>query len=251
MILALKKILVFFRMTSKQIIFILLAIALAAALYFTPTQSPLKNASAEEKDYSVLLNEADEKIPDEEKNIFQTLKKKYNDAVLQNTEAIWLTAASDFLKQARSPESENKALYYRGAVVCFENVLQLNPENVSAKTNLGTCMVEGSFLLGIQPMEGIRLLREAVQQDSANIEAHLQLGIFSVTSRQFEKAIERFEKVLKIDSSRRDVYVYLGDTYLAMGNKSKAIEYYERYKSHLTDTLIQNDIEKYIKKLKH
>jgi lipopolysaccharide biosynthesis regulator YciM len=105
-------------------------------------------------------------------------------------------------------------------------------------------------MLGTQPMTGITLIREVVASDSANIEANLQLGLFSVTSRQFDKAIERFQKILRIDSTHIDMYVYLGDTYLTMGEKQKAIESYENYKIRVKDPLIVKDIDEYIKKLK-
>ena len=229
---------------------VLLAVVLGMALYFVPTKPPAQTLSDEEKDFSSSLENEGKKISGEQKIFFQSLEKKYADAVSLNTETAWLDAASGFLKGARFSQNDSKALYYKGAIVCFEKALEINPGNISAKTNLGTCIVESSALLGIQPMKGINLLREAVQQDSANIDAHLQLGIFSVTSRQFDKAIERFEKILTIDSSRIDMYVYLGDTHRAMGDKPKAIESYERYKSQVADTLIQNDIEEYIKKLK-
>jgi hypothetical protein len=47
------------------------------------------------------------------------------------------------------------------------------------------------------------------------------------------------------------MYVYLGDTYMTMGQKKKAIESYENYKERVKDTLIIRNIDEYIKKLKN
>ena len=140
---------------------------------------------------------------------------------------------------------------YKGAINGFEKALGFNPDNLLAKINLGTSIVKSSALLGNQPMKGITLLREVIQKDSNNIEANLQLGLFSVSSQQFDKAIERFQRILRIDSTHIDMYVYLGDTYLTMGEKQKAIESYENYKIRVKDTLIIKDIDEYIKKLKN
>ena len=59
-----------------------------------------------------------------------------------------------------------KAVLYKGAINGFEKELKFHPDDLSAKTKLGTCYVESSSLLGNQPMKGISLLREVVQKDS-------------------------------------------------------------------------------------
>lgn len=179
-------------------------------------------------------------------------------AELKNIESEWFSSGEDFYRSAKFvPDNPDKNIgtgqkteMYRSAISSYEKALALNPNNLSAKTKLGVCYVESASALGNQPMKGISLLREVVQADSNNIEANLQLGFFSVTSRQFDKAIERFKKILKIDTTRIEMYVYLGDTYISMGEKQKAITSYEKYKTLVNDTLIKKDIEQYIKKLK-
>ena len=74
--------------------------------------------------------------------------------------------------------------------------------------------------------------------------------LFSVTSQQFNKAIDRFSRILKIDSTNIDMYIYLGNTYQAMGDIQKAIEHYEIYKEMAKDTFLIKEIDEQIKKLK-
>lgn len=270
-------------MLPKQKLVILLSVVLAILLYLAPKQLQ-EEQTIITADYSSLIEEAKNALVPAQKTAIEKLEKEaaeekevktrivlldslrklwlhnknptiyaaYGKSVAEiaNTEQGWMAAAEDFMKAGRFSKDANKAIMYKGAVECYEKALAMNPASLSAKTKLGTCYVESSSLLGNQPMKGISLLREVIRQDSNNIEANLQLGLFSVTSQQFDKAIDRFNRILKIDSTHIDIYVYLGDTYLQMGDKVKAIESYENYKTKVKDSLIVKDIEEYIKKLK-
>jgi len=268
----------------KQKLVIFLALALAVLLYLAPKQLPEKEPEVISADYTSLIETAKQQISPEQKSVVETLEKQVNDekdvkrktvlldslrktwltfknqelyaiygqsiAALENTEQGWMMAGEDFMKAGGQSQNANKANLYKSAIDCFTKVMKMNPSNLAAKTKLGTCYVESASLLGNPPMKGITLLHEVIQQDSANIDANLQLGLFSVTSQQFEKAIDRFRKILRLDSTRIEMYAYLGDTYLSMGNKPKAIESFENYKTRVKDTLIAKNINDYIKKLK-
>ena len=237
-------------MNSRQKLVILLAVVLAVSLYFAPKIGPDKKAEQADADFVSQFAEAQRDLSAEQKATYNRLEEGLKKAQTDNREESWMASGTDFLKGARMAQNDRKAVLYKGAISGFEKVLALEPNNLSAKTNLGTCIVESSSLLGNQPMKGITLLREVIQKDSNNIEANLQLGLFSVTSQQFSKAIERFQRILRIDSTHIDMYVYLGDTYMTMGEKQKAIESYENYKTRVKDTLIERNIDEYIKKLK-
>lgn len=239
-------------MTFRQILIIILAVVLGVLLYFAPKMAAEKVQKPEElqPDFTVQFEEAKKSLASEQKYIFDRLEEGLKKTQTENNEQTWFILANDFLKAARFFQDDKKSVLYQGAINGFEKVLSFNPNNLSAKTNLGTSIVESSSLLGNQPMKGISILREVLQQDSVNIEANLQLGLFSLTSQQFDKAIERFKRILRIDSTRIDMYVYMGDTYMTMGEKEQAIESYEKYKIRVKDTLIIKDINEYIKKLK-
>lgn len=242
-------------MTIRQKLIILCGLVLAVLLYFAPKQpssekTPEEVSANTNADFISSFAEAKKNLAPNEQEVFSRLEADLKKAQTDNNEQSWLASADDFLKGARYLQSDKKALLYKGAMECYEKVLSFNPNNLAAKTNLGTAIVESSPMLGTQPMKGITLLREVVQADSNNIEANLQLGLFSVTSQQFDKAIERFKRILKIDSAHIDMYVYLGDTYAQMGEKSKAIENFEKYKALVNDTLIVKSIDEHIKELK-
>ena len=242
-------------MTVRQKFIILLAVALAVLLYFAPKLPSEKKtedvSGSENADFISSFEAAKKNLASNEKEVFARLETDLKKAQTDNNERSWLADADDFLKGARYIQSDKKVVLYKGAMEGYEKALSFNPNNLSAKTNLGTAIVESSSMTGTQPMKGISLLREVVQADSNNIEANLQLGLFSVTSQQFDKAIERFNRILRIDSTRIEMYVYLGDTYMQRGDKQKAINSYENYKAKVKDTLIIKDIDEYIKKLKN
>ncbi len=229
----------------------MIAAGLAVLLYFAPkTQSAEKDEAKKDTEFNSSFEEAIKKIPADQKDIFVRLKQELIKAQAENNAPSWITAAKDFLNEARRVQDDQKAILYTGTIIGFEKALRFNPENLSAKTDLGAAIVESSAILGNPPMRGITLLREVIMKDSNNIEANLQLGLFSVNSRQFEKAIERFKRILRIDSTHIDVFVYLGNTYLSVGDTPKAIECFENYKTRIKDTLEIKEIDTYIKKLK-
>jgi tetratricopeptide (TPR) repeat protein len=164
-----------------------------------------------------------------------------------NNEESWMRAgernfyAVPFVKT----ESVTTALYSQ-AMMCFQKVLEIAPNNTLAKIKLATCIVEGTS----DPMKGIALLRELEKTDSNNVELQLNFAFFSIKSRQFEKAITRFEKVLKINPNYVQAYLHLADVYEQMGNKTKTIESLEKYAGMISDPVAKEEINKYINQLK-
>ena len=81
----------------------------------------------------------------------------------------------------------------------FEKAIQLNPDNDSLKVGLGSCLCfwqRNDRRCGGNH-ERIQTLLTVVRKDSNNMQAQMVLGIGGVISRQYDKAIERLEKVVK------------------------------------------------------
>ena len=142
--------------------------------------------------------------------------------------------------------SLEQSYFVNKAIECYTEVLKINPENLNAKTDLGICYAESA----INPMQGIALLQEVVKKDPNHENAQLNLGFLSVKSGQYDKALARFNTVLKINPSRVDVYVFIGQTYLQMGNKAEAIRNFETFKSLSNNTQALAQIDAYLKELK-
>ncbi len=135
---------------------------------------------------------------------------------------------------------------YESAVRCYQKALDKEPTNTEAKIQIGACMVEE----GKDPMKGIALLREVEKTDSNNVKLQLTFAFFSVKSQQWDKAIKRFNNVLRIDPLYIEAYLHLADAYEQQGQKEKTIEMLEKYASLTDDAMAKNEVLKYIEQLK-
>ena len=130
------------------------------------------------------------------------------------------------------------------SIASYQKVLEINPKNLNAKTDLGACYADGTN----EPMKGIMLLREVVAEDPKHEMAQYNLGMLSVKSGQLDKAIERFNTVLEINPKRVEVNFYLGQVYLQKGDTAKAIQSYEQFIK--TAPYEVSDVIKMVEKLK-
>ncbi len=148
-------------------------------------------------------------------------------AVQQPGEKSWLNAAYRFFDAANmAADSGFRSMLMNKAITSYNNVLKYNSDNLDAKTDLGLCYAEGSR----EPMKGIMLLREVVSKNPNHENAQFNLGVLSVKSAQYDKAIERFQKVLEINPARKEMYYMIGKAYMMSGNKEKALVALEKLK---------------------
>ena len=131
------------------------------------------------------------------------------------------------------------------AIAAYEKVVQMNPKNLDAKTDLGVCYVEGTG----EPMKGIGMLREVVAENPEHENAQFNLGALSMKSGQYAKAAERFEKVHAINPSRKEIYLAIGRAYMMAGNKEKALENFERLKKETTNPELTGQANNYINQI--
>ncbi|HLT86163.1 MAG TPA: tetratricopeptide repeat protein [Sphingobacterium sp.] len=132
----------------------------------------------------------------------------------------------------------------RLAIRSYEKATELDENNLDAKTGLGAAMVTG----GGNPMAGIALLQEVVAKDPKNIHANKTLGLFSLQSRQFDKAIERFNTVVEI-SPDAESYFYLATGYENIGLKNEAIAAFQKSKELAADPTLSQFIDRRVEEL--
>lgn len=164
-----------------------------------------------------------------------------------NKVANWLKAGNRYYYAIQFIQDKTAIpVLYQSASRCFAKGLELEPNNVDAKIMLASCYVEGSE----DPMEGIKRLKEIEKTDSNNVKLQLTFAFFSVKSGQLDKAISRFNNVIKIDSNYIEAYLHLADAYEQKNNTEKTIEMLEKYSAKTTDVTARIEIEKYIQQLK-
>ena len=71
-------------------------------------------------------------------------------------------------------------------------------------------------------MKGILQMRSLSEKYPENADLQWNMGLFSIQSGQYEKAVARFEKVINIDAQRLDAYMQLAMSYLALQDTSAA-----------------------------
>jgi outer membrane protein len=168
-------------------------------------------------------------------------------AEARSTEKTWLNAAFRYFDGFRTAhDSAQRSILVGKAIAAYGKVLELNPKNLNAKTDLGVCYTETS-----QPMKGIALLREVIQENPEHENAQMNLGLLSMKSGQYDKAVERFEKVMQINPERAEAYLYLGESYLRTERREQGISMLERYKSVAKDKGAIEQVDRYIEQIKN
>ncbi len=201
-----------------------------------------------------------EKADGQEKvDFYQQLANKWNDVEKFAPQALlyeemakispkfdyWLKAGNAYRKAYTNLQDSTmaKALNQQ-AIVAYEKAVELDGANLDAKTGLGAAMVTGTN----NPMAGIAILREVVQAEPKNLEANKTLGLFSLQSRQFDKAIERFKTVVE-QKPDAESYFYLATGYENIGMKNEAIAAFQKSKEMAADPSLSQFIDRRIEEL--
>ncbi|MEM8566688.1 MAG: peptidase, partial [Bacteroidota bacterium] len=99
----------------------------------------------------------------------------------RNTGDAYYEAFGFAMDAAKRADMAEKARFY------FNMVLEKQPDNLGVKNKIAMTLVSSS-----NPMQGILMLREILQEDPDNEQATFNLGVLSMQSGQYEKAVERF-----------------------------------------------------------
>ena len=142
-----------------------------------------------------------------------------------------LTFAGQLILDNLRGESDEARLNWKTdlAISLFEKAIELNPGNDELKIGLGSCYVFGKGRTGgpQETMKGIQQLLAVVRRDSNNMKAQLVLGVGGFVSGQYDKAIERLLKVVKVQPGNLEAIAFLADSYAAKGDKPEAVKWYQ------------------------
>lgn len=106
----------------------------------------------------------------------------------------------------------------------------LEPKNENVLLELGLAMVESRR--GEMSMEGILKIRTVTELNPQNVEALYRLGIFSMDTKQYDKAEQRFRQVLELEPGNVNAKFLLA---LACKELGKVAE----FKSYMTAVATQ------------
>lgn len=175
-------------------------------------------------------------------------------AKLDNSEKKLTFAARFLLENMRRESNPGKKVWEaQTATALFERALKLDPDNDDLKVGLGSCYVYGEGMIGNpgQTMKGIQELLEVAKKDSNNMQAQLVLGVGGVISNQYDKAIERLNKVVNFDPHNLEAVSWLADAYAAKGDKKNAIKWYEESKHLVNNPEFSKEIDERITEIQN
>ncbi len=160
--------------------------------------------------------------------------------------ANWLKTGDRFTAAYQSiQDTIMQAGLVQKAISAYQEANKLNPEGLDAKTGLGIAYVSGTP----NPMQGIQLLLEVVKVDPKNIKANTNLGLFSMRSGQFDKAVERFKTVIE-QQPDPEAWFYLASSYENLGQNEEAILAYQKAKELAADPGLTKFVDQKIQALK-
>ena len=174
----------------------------------------------------------------------------YSAALLENTEKSLTFAAQLLVDNLLTPDAPPAIQPWiaGNAKVLLEKALVINPKNDSAKINLGACYLFGN--LSDNPMQGITKIKEVVDKDSTNAYGQLILALGGKKSGQYDKAIERFLTVIKIQPNHIEAMIHLAECYELTDQKALAIEWYTKVSNSVNIPEAKEAISKRIQELK-
>jgi len=103
-----------------------------------------------------------------------------------------------------------------------------------------------TYTITATPMQGIKMIREVLEKEPENQLAIFNLGLLSMQSGQYEKAVERFEKLLKINPKDINSCLLLAQSLVNLGKTEEAVVSLEKFKKTLTNSPLDAEMKQRI-----
>lgn len=142
---------------------------------------------------------------------------------------------------ARSSEVKKTNVYAEKARSLLSSYAEKGDLDAKAKVAM-------TYVSTPNPMQGIMMLREVIAEDSNHVDAIYNLGILSVQSGQYDKAIARFEKLINIAPDHIMASVHLGISYFEKGRFEEAKRVFTKLSTAEDENILQI-VDEYLQKL--
>ena len=142
-------------------------------------------------------------------------------------------------------DDEKAIAYGEKAREYLGKVFEKYSDRLDLKTKIAMTYVSSK-----NPMQGIVMLREVIASDPEHQEALFNLGLLARQSGQLEKAVERFENIVKLNPNHVQARFLLAVTYKDMGNITMAKEHFEIVKRTDNDPAVLATVDAYLEEIK-
>lgn len=131
------------------------------------------------------------------------------------------------------------------ARTCYQKALTIAPTDLDSKAKMAM-----TYTVTDTPMTGIGILKEILVENPKHELTLFNLGLLSMQSNQYEKAIEKFEQLKKVNPNHIEGLFYLANSYLTLNNEDKALENFQKLETMPLDSTMKVSVEENIQKIK-
>ena len=170
-----------------------------------------------------------------------------NSASFLKTTDSYLRAGNSYYEAfSYALEQEKQAQLGAKAREFLGKALEADPKLYDAKAKMAMTYI-GS---GGPPMQGILMLREVATDDPRNEFALFSLGMLSIQSGQYDRAVDWLTKLVEVNPEHLQGQVFLGVALANASQKDKARQQFEKARKMTADPSVHATIDSYLKDLK-
>jgi tetratricopeptide (TPR) repeat protein len=141
--------------------------------------------------------------------------------------------------------SREMASYLGGkARLYYSMILEDDSTRLDLKNKIAMTFVSSS-----NPMRGITMLREILQADPENENAIFNMGLLSLQSGQYSRAVEYFKSLVELSPDNMQGQFYLGLCFYELGDEVSAKIQFELVKSMANDPTILATVQDYLNEI--
>lgn len=138
-----------------------------------------------------------------------------------NDEEAWSKAGTTFIICVQRSEEEKVRNYCtEKAVAALQNATSLNPANLAHRINLAVVYAENPPKEDV--MRGITMLLDLNKEHPDNVSVLNNLGRLAIKTGQYERAVQRLERVLEVEPGNPMAICLLADAWQGAGDTAKA-----------------------------
>lgn len=175
-------------------------------------------------------------------------------AELESTAMNWIKAGDGFMFAflMSTDTSDQQLVHYLSlnSIESYRKATEIDPENADAKMKFASAQIDGATTAE-EVMKGVQILLAIVAEDSLNEQANLVLGRNNIVNGQFDKAVARLEVVIKVNPENEEAWFHLGEANRSLGNRDRAIECFEKFKTLTNNQALSQQIDAYIESIRN
>jgi tetratricopeptide (TPR) repeat protein len=136
---------------------------------------------------------------------------------------------------------------FENAITEYEAVLELEPDNVSAMTNLGVAYYNTGQL-----DQAIAQYQNALGLAPEDADIHSNLAAAYVQTNQLDKAQSEYQRAVELKADLAEAWFGLGVVYIQLGQNDQAINAFEKFVEYDkgTDKMATDQAQQYLQQLK-